>query len=61
MVENVQLFYSCGECLFGRQISYQTNVDPGNLKQPNLHLFSSTLKNYVVMTTHHKNTNLVCN
>ena len=31
-----------------------SNVDPGNSKQPNL-LFSSTLKSDIVTTTHHEN------
>ena len=31
---------------------------PGNLKQPNLYVFSSTLKNDIVTITHCKNVNL---
>ena len=37
------------------------NVDPGNLRLTNLHLFFSTLKNYIITTTHLKNTNLAWN
>ena len=34
---------------------------PCYLKQPNLHLFSSALKNHILTTTHHKDTNLALN
>ncbi len=41
--------------------SRDTNVIHGHLKhlkQPNLHLVFSTLKNCIITTTHHENTNL---
>ena len=34
------------------------NVDPGNLKLTNLHIFSPTLKNYIVTTTYNKSSNI---
>ena len=37
------------------------NVDHGYLKLPNLYLFSSTSKNYIIPTKDHKNTNLAWN
>ena len=43
------------------RMRFYHNVDPGNLKKTNLHLFSSTLKNCIITTKHHKNTNLAWN
>ena len=42
-------------CCSGDIFMIRDNVDPGNLKQPNLYLFSSTLKNDIVTTMHHEN------
>ena len=37
---------------------YAKNVFRGYSEHANLHLFSSTLKNHIVTTTHYKNMNL---